>query len=155
MAAGLAASRISAFAPCQLCYIVACVLSASLSPCSAASAFMSAFRVSCALCSYHESDGPLTTATAVQEQQAAHKASLAAAESALRKAEAATASAEGAASAANDAMEGAAATAMASIQQAALSAATDAGTAQARWPGLLCFALLCCGHRRGLSLRPV
>ena len=64
----------------------------------------------------------------VQEQQAAHKASLAAAESALRKAEAATASAEGAASAANDAMEGAAATAMASIQQAALSAATDAGT---------------------------
>ena len=37
----------------------------------------------------------------MQEQQAAHKASLTAAESALRKAEAATASAEGAASAAN------------------------------------------------------
>ena len=77
----------------------------------------------------------------VQEQQAAHKASLAAAESALRKAEAATASAEGAASAANDAMEGAAAAAMASIQQAALSAATDAGAP--KLDGLACFASSC------------
>ena len=77
----------------------------------------------------------------MQEQQAAHKASLTAAESALRKAEAATASAEGAASAANDAMGGAAATAMASIQQAALSAATDAGAP--KLGGLACFASSC------------
>ena len=73
MAVGLAAFQISAFGPRQRCCIVACLLSASLSPCSAASAFMSAFRVSCALCSCHKSDGPLTTATDVQEQQEARK----------------------------------------------------------------------------------